>query len=89
MAESNNEYAKIVAKAWSDEDFHKRLVNDPEKTLRDEGWKIDSRIKVKIAENSDTHTLTLGLPSKPQGLSDEQLRDRAEGSACCTGAPCC
>jgi len=82
------DYAKLVAKAWSDPDFHRRLTSDPAKTLKEEGWDIHPSMNVQIKQDSSQHSLTIGLPKKPEGLSDEKLREAA-GAACSSGAPCC
>lgn len=79
------DYPKIVAKAWSDPDFRKRLVDDPGKTLKDEGWDIHPSLSVQVKPDSDQHTLIIGLPKKPEGLSDERLQ--AESKKYCVN-PC-
>lgn len=85
MTKSPNEYAKIVAKAWSDEEYRKRLIDDPNKVLSEEGWDVDSSTTVQIKPDSDRHTLILGLPKRPDGLADEHLSDAANAAA---GRPC-
>ena len=72
------EYGKIVAKAWSDEGFKKRLFADPASVLKESGMKIPEGVQVKLMENTDTlvHIPFPCAPSDELGL--EQL-DKAAG----------
>ena len=43
MAEQNEQqkqWAKIVAKAWADEDYKQRLLADPASVMKDEGMEV-------------------------------------------------
>jgi len=85
MASEQRDYAKIVAKAWSDPAFHDRLVSDPRKTLNEQGWGIDDSVNVQVKPDSDKHSLVLGIPKKPAGLTDDQLKNQPGPNPCC----CC
>ncbi|AZS37519.1 Cobalt-containing nitrile hydratase subunit alpha [Microbacterium lemovicicum] len=79
MSESiDNDIAKVIAKAWSDEDFHARLVADPTATLSTEGVTIPEGARVVVLENTDD-VVHLVIPAKPRELSDEQLDSVAAG----------
>ena len=52
-------WAKIVAKAWSDEAFKAELLNNPEQVLKAEGAEIPEGVRVHAV--SYTH---LTLPTK-------------------------
>jgi Nitrile hydratase, alpha chain len=70
-------YPKILAKAWSDDSYQRRLVADPASVLREEGWDIPSSMTVEIRTDAPAHTLIIGLPKKPEGLNDERLREES------------
>ena len=65
-------WAEVVAKAWIDPAFKKRLLADPVKALAEHH--IQSNKPIKIIETDAQHDYLL-LPPKPQGhLSEEQMR---------------
>ncbi len=71
---------RIIAKAWADEGFKKRLISNPDVTLKGEGIEIPKGIQFRIVENTD-EVFHLVLPVKPAKaeLSDEQLDRVAAG----------
>ena len=69
-------YAKIVAKAWTDEDYKKILIANPKEILKQEGIELPDKIKISILENSDSE-LNFVLPAKPAeigGISGVEKR---------------
>jgi hypothetical protein len=55
---------KLIAKAWSDEEFKVRLLADPVVVLREAGMKVPEGVSVVILE--DTHqTAHFVIPAKP------------------------
>ena len=75
-----NKWGRIVAKAWADESFKKRLFANPTAVLKEHGLEVDPGIQVKIVEDTDTlHHLM--LPPKPSEaeLSEEELEMVAGG----------
>ncbi len=46
--EERKEYAKIIAKAWVDEEFKKRLLADPATVLKENGIEIPEGMTVKV-----------------------------------------
>ncbi len=79
-------YSRIVAKAWEDDAFKQRLLADPKATRQAEGLSFPEGAEVRVVEPND-QLFYFPLPSKPTGLSDEQLRSVAGGalSVYCTG----
>jgi hypothetical protein len=80
------DYAKVIARAWSDSAYRQRLISDPRKTLNDEGWDLDPSVHVEIKPDSDATHIVLGLPQKPSGLADHELSQHAHemrGCCCC------
>jgi hypothetical protein len=65
-------WAEVIAKAWIDPAFKKRLLADPTSTLAEHH--IHCKKTIKIIEADSQHDYLL-LPPKPQGhLSEEQMR---------------
>jgi hypothetical protein len=87
MGSQPNSYARVIAKAWSDATFAQRLTSDPKGALKDEGWNIPDGVGVEVKLDSDANSFVLGIPRKPPGLKDEQLREAANAIPCCT-KPC-
>ncbi len=88
MVQKNEDFqkkwAKVVAKAWSDPAFKKRLLENPKETLESNGLKLSPGTKLVVNENTK-NTLYLTLPEKPQGeLLEENLLDIAAGGCSCT-----
>ena len=78
----HKEWAKIVAKAWSDETFKERLLKNPMEVLKENGVELPPGVQCKIYENSDK-LLNLTLPLKPSGqMSEESLQNIAGGASC-------
>jgi hypothetical protein len=77
--ENSKEWSKIIAKCWSDPQFKKRLMDDPEGTLKAEGVAIHEGVHLIILEDTkQTHHLI--IPEKPSSeLSQEQLENIAAG----------
>lgn len=73
-------WGQIVAKAWSDETFKKRLLAEPAVVLKEHGVEVQPGYQVKIVEDTDT-LLHLNLPPKPtaEELSEEELANVAGG----------
>ena len=87
MNESNHQeefskkYAEVIAKAWSDEGFKKKLLENPNETLKEFGVPIPEGVTFHIHENG-SGTCHLILPKKPEGeLSDEELKKASGGGS--------
>ena len=91
MKHTTSDYAKIIAKAWGDPGYEKRLIADPGTVLKEEGWELDPSTTIQIKPGSENHTIILGLPKKPEGLSDQHLREASERAAhnSFCADPCC
>jgi len=71
----------VVAKAWQDEAFKQRLLNDPHGVLQEHGLQVPAGRQVRVVENTD-QVFHLVLPQRPDGeLSAEQLDQAAGGMA--------
>src|SRR6185503_3944309 len=84
--EERKKLGQIVAKAWSDESFKKRLLADPTATLKAEGVDVPAGVEVRAVENTDK-LFHFVLPPKPKGeLSAEDL-DKVAGGEKVFGYP--
>ena len=72
----------MVAKAWSDELFKKRLLADPAAVLKEHGIEVPAEMAVKVVEDS-AEVVHFILPSPPVELSEEELKQVAGGTGTC------
>ncbi len=80
MADPRQDYAKVVARAWSDEAFKAQLLSDPAAALKEVGVAVPEGVEVKVVENTAT-LFHLVLPPRPdEELSDEALDKVAGGT---------
>lgn len=75
--------AKIVAKAWTDEDFRRKFLADPKSQFEEHlGISLPDAL-VMTAHQEDANHLHFVIPAKPPGdldeLSDEELEKVAGG----------
>jgi Nitrile hydratase, alpha chain len=76
----DKQWGQIVAKAWTDEAFKKRLLADPAAVLKDHGITPRPNVQVRVMENT-TNLVHLILPPKTsQELSEEDLKKVAGGT---------
>ncbi len=68
----------LVARAWSDPAFKRRLVDDPVGTLAAAGIHVPSGVMISVHESSATHR-HLVLPPPPDGVLTDQELDRVAG----------
>ncbi|MBS0650915.1 MAG: NHLP leader peptide family RiPP precursor [Verrucomicrobia bacterium] len=89
QAEFQKKWAKVIAKAWSDPAYKKKLLENPEATLAAEGISMPKGIHVEIHETTNK-VVHLNLPQRPEGdLSEEQLLKVAAGSAAMFASAVC
>lgn len=68
--EQQKQWEKIVAKAWADEDFKQRLLDDPTAVLKAAGVKISEGVDLKCVEDTDK-IKWLVLPKQPTTSIEE------------------
>ena len=82
--------AKLIAKAWIDQDFYQRFISNPAEILQEAGLILEDVAKVIVNHNSTaalvlsgakggTLTYQINLPPKPTDLNDEQISTWAAG----------
>ncbi len=87
-------YGKLVAKAWSDDEFKAKLLSDPMTVFKENSIEVPEGIEVRMVENT-ADTMHFILPPEPSDeLTDEQLEGAAGGSCLfgtinCCGQPNC
>jgi hypothetical protein len=74
----NNQWSQVVAKAWTDASFKKKLLSDPAAALKASGVDVPRGLQVKVVENTD-QVLHLVLPVKPNGELDEAELEKVAG----------
>ena len=73
-------WAKLVAKAWSDPAFKKRLLKEPLAVFKEQGIEFPQELNCEITEDT-SKVVHLHIPPKPEGnLSETDLKDIAAGS---------
>jgi len=78
MEQSQKAWGKVVARAWSDELFKKRLLANPVAVLKENGIEVPGKAAIKIVEDS-AKTIHLILPERPAELSEAELEQVAGG----------
>ncbi len=85
--EQNKRIAQVIAKAWADETFKKKLMSDPASVLKAEGVELPAGLKVQAVEDTQTmHHLV--IPSKPTDLTEDELEKVAGGTLCNCQSQC-
>lgn len=73
------DYARIIARAWADEAFKARLLQDPVSVLKEHGVDVSDDVEVRVLENTD-QVIHFVLPARTQDeLNEEQLEKVAGG----------
>lgn len=73
---------KIIAHAWKDKNFLKKLVANPKQTLKEFGCPCPENFRVNIIEEKENeYTLVIPqAPSETSKLEESQLAQMAGGS---------
>ncbi len=79
--EKNFDYAKLIAKAWSDEAFKERLLTDSRAVLEGEGIIVPQGVDVKVVEQTDTQLFVV-IPIKSLNVGCAVLDERAAAFLC-------
>jgi len=73
------QWTSIVAQAWADDNFKKRLLANPAAVLSEQGLQVPVGVRLKVVEDTD-NIIHLTLPTRPgsEELAEEML-DQAVG----------
>jgi hypothetical protein len=66
-------WPKIVARAWSDPEFYKRLHEQPLEVAKEYNLPVLEGGRYKVVAGNEPPTLTLSLPPKPADLGTESM----------------
>ena len=77
--ESQKAYGKLVAKAWSDDDFKAQLLSDPMTVFKENDLIIPEGIEVRMVENTENIRYFILPPEPSEELTDEELDGAAGG----------
>jgi len=80
--ERQKKWAKIVAKVWADEDYKRRLLDDPASVLKAEGVDMPEGLEIKIVEAPEKQALFV-LPPRPTNSCEVQEGEERLAAACC------
>ena len=75
MAELNKQqkqWAKIVAKAWADDEYKQWLFSDPAAVLREEGAELPEGVTFKVLEAKENESWIV-LPPKPADVYSAEI----------------
>ena len=81
---------KVIARAWDDENYKARLMNEPRAVLAEAGLDVPSGVEITVSEQKPG-TFHLALPPKPEregALDDTALEAVAGGTCACWQTPC-
>jgi hypothetical protein len=79
-------YAKIVARAWADDEFREQLLAQPAKVLSEHGFDLAAYIDVKVVSEGSAPVLEFPLPPRPANLDAQTVNHILELSK--TGVKC-
>lgn len=83
QTEQQKLWAKIVAKAWADEEYKQKLLTDPAAVLSAEGVALPEGVNFKCVEATDKQAWFV-LPPKPaDGGQGVELGERIAPDFCC------
>jgi hypothetical protein len=76
-----NPFAKVIAKAWSDEAYKQRLIDDPRTVLTEAGIDVPENREIRVFENTDS-VANIVLPTAPDEgeISEEALNNVSGGT---------
>ncbi len=83
QAAQQKAYAKVVAKAWADEAFKRRLLAEPTQVLQEHGIETPAGMQVRVVETTE-QLAHFVLPPPPESgeLSATDLEERLAAFPC-------
>lgn len=82
-------YAKILAKAWTDEAFKQRLLASPRTVLEEHGIDAPEGIEFKVVEQTNS-VIHLILPPRPvSGEITAEALEKRDAAGWTSGPGCC
>ncbi len=81
MAKKENNYSKVIARAWKDARFKEKLLKNPKEALKEMGMDVPANFDVRVVEDK-ANSMTFVLPNPPakaKELSEQELQKMAGG----------
>lgn len=73
-------WSEIVARAWKDEKFKKKLLSNPKEAAKEFGLDIPADANIQVVENTEKNRYFI-LPRKPSvELSEEEFKKVVGGA---------
>jgi hypothetical protein len=86
-------WPKVVARAWTDEEFRARLLANPAEAIGEFGLPMLHQVELKVvAGEAAPPTMVLTLPDRPADLEEESLEELVQSGARalhCMATSCC
>jgi hypothetical protein len=79
-ADQRRAIARIIARAWQDEEFKKELKNNPVTTLRAAGLEVPEGVRYEVVENTADREYIV-IPARPAGKIEEKVVEDVLASA--------
>ncbi len=79
-------FAKVIARAWSDDAYRAKLLSDPRAALNEVGVTIPENVTVRVVEDTE-ETRFLVLPKPPPQAGDQSLADLEQEAGVLITAP--
>ncbi len=86
LASTERQWGRVIARAWSDEDFKQRLMDDPRGALAECGIDVPDDVDLFVMEDTDKVRHFVLPPPPTDELTDEQLG--GSGVAWCYSGHC-
>lgn len=87
-------WPQIIAKAWVDKAFHKKLMTSPKEVFEQYGLPMLPGVHYVMREGESPTSMTFFVPPKPADLGEEKLEDVLKEVVTtyrhrCCGGSCC
>lgn len=69
MPKNEDLRGKVIAKAWKDPAFRKKLIAKPKETLREIGIGVPANVEIRIQQDDARH-FTFVLPAAPKNAQE-------------------
>ena len=87
--ERRTAWGKVVAQAWDDEDYRKRLVESPAEVMSEAGFEVPDGVRLSVVEGKPGEvTLVLPAPPTDRALDDVEVEEVSGGFTRLCGGPC-
>ncbi len=86
---SETKIGKVIAQAWLDENYHQRLLCEPEAVLKEAGLQLEELLSETGNVPMVANGLAIHLPDRPSSLSDADLKTEGIQALICVNCRVC